>query len=123
MRNRGKCKSCGDIIESFHRYDYVECKCGKIAVDGGNDYFGVIAHDFSDFIRLDDEDNEIIPKIIEKDQENPTLSDTSLNMPINRLKFLIDNIKNLPLQGQQSFITNYDMQCVLEVVYELFTNI
>ena len=29
---------CGDIIESVHRHDFVECSCGSIFVDGGHDY-------------------------------------------------------------------------------------
>lgn len=38
IRNRIKCKLCGEIIESKNRHDYKECKCGKVAVDGGKDY-------------------------------------------------------------------------------------
>jgi len=37
-RNRCKCKHCGDIIESKHVHDFVECKCGQIFTDGGLDY-------------------------------------------------------------------------------------
>ena len=33
-----QCKLCGDIIESMYHHDYVECKCGACAVDGGHDY-------------------------------------------------------------------------------------
>lgn len=36
--NKAKCKRCGDIIESKSVHDYVHCKCGAIAVDGGEDY-------------------------------------------------------------------------------------
>ena len=36
--NKVRCKSCDDIIESKHRHDFVFCKCGKIAVDGGKEY-------------------------------------------------------------------------------------
>ena len=36
--NRAKCNKCGDIITSYHRHDYVPCKCGAIAVDGGTEY-------------------------------------------------------------------------------------
>jgi hypothetical protein len=36
--NRAGCRSCGDIIESTHRHDYVTCRCGAISVDGGSDY-------------------------------------------------------------------------------------
>lgn len=38
LRNIAKCKKCGDIIESKSRHDFVECSCGAIFVDGGNDY-------------------------------------------------------------------------------------
>lgn len=38
IRNIAKCKKCGDIIESKHRHDFVQCSCGAIFVDGGHDY-------------------------------------------------------------------------------------
>lgn len=38
IRNRAKCLKCGDIIESYFRHDFVQCKCGAIFVDGGHDY-------------------------------------------------------------------------------------
>ena len=38
LHNRAKCLSCGDIIESKHRHDFVWCKCGRIFVDGGLAY-------------------------------------------------------------------------------------
>jgi len=38
MGKKLKCTQCNDIIESKYRHDYVNCKCGKIFVDGGNDY-------------------------------------------------------------------------------------
>ena len=37
-RNRCQCDECKDIIESTHVHDYVTCKCGAIAVDGGLEY-------------------------------------------------------------------------------------
>lgn len=37
-RNRARCRKCGDVIESKTRHDFVGCKCGAIAVDGGQDY-------------------------------------------------------------------------------------
>lgn len=36
--NKAKCKRCGDILISEHRYDFKQCKCKAISVDGGNDY-------------------------------------------------------------------------------------
>ena len=38
IKNAIQCKLCGEIIESKHRHDYVECKCGTCAVDGGHEY-------------------------------------------------------------------------------------
>ena len=38
IKNAIRCNICGDEIESKHRHDYVECKCGACAVDGGHDY-------------------------------------------------------------------------------------
>ena len=38
-RNAIRCKHCDDVIESKYTHDFVRCKCGKAAVDGGRDYF------------------------------------------------------------------------------------
>ena len=36
LHNRAKCKKCGDIIESKHCHDWVQCSCKSIFVDGGH---------------------------------------------------------------------------------------
>lgn len=38
IRNRCKCKQCGDVIESKGSHDFVQCSCGAIFTDGGTDY-------------------------------------------------------------------------------------
>ena len=38
IKNAIRCNICGDEIESTYRQDYVECKRGACAVDGGHDY-------------------------------------------------------------------------------------
>lgn len=38
-KNKAECLACKDIIESKHVHDFVKCGCGKIFVDGGNDYW------------------------------------------------------------------------------------
>ena len=38
MANILRCKKCGDIITSDERHDMNWCKCGAIAIDGGDDY-------------------------------------------------------------------------------------
>lgn len=38
VRNRIRCKHCGDVIESKSRHDRVTCRCGRCSADGGHDY-------------------------------------------------------------------------------------
>ena len=37
--NRVQCKSCGQVLTSYHRHDYKTCGCeNETMIDGGNDY-------------------------------------------------------------------------------------
>jgi hypothetical protein len=38
IMNAIRCNLCGDEIESKHCHDFVQCKCGACAVDGGHEY-------------------------------------------------------------------------------------
>ena len=38
IKNAIRSNFCGDVIESTYRHDYVICRCGACAVDGGHDY-------------------------------------------------------------------------------------
>ena len=38
IKNRARCKKCGDIIESHYRNDIKSCRCGAITIDGRHDY-------------------------------------------------------------------------------------
>lgn len=39
MKNKVKCKKCGEILESKHRHDFRMCSCeNQTFVDGGQDY-------------------------------------------------------------------------------------
>tara|TARA_R110000822_G_scaffold5031_13_gene21882 strand:+ start:7154 stop:7561 length:408 start_codon:yes stop_codon:yes gene_type:complete len=38
VQNAANCLSCGDLIVSKHRHDFVTCTCGAISVDGGQEY-------------------------------------------------------------------------------------
>ena len=58
MRNRAKCKLCGDLIESYTITDYVECKCGEIAISGGNVNLVTWAKDYVNFLRVEDNGSE-----------------------------------------------------------------
>lgn len=62
ISNKAKCLACGDIIESRHRHDFVECSCGAIFVDGGHDYFraGGDPSLFESLSVVEDEDADLI---------------------------------------------------------------
>jgi hypothetical protein len=55
MRNRVKCKQCGDVIESLLRHDWVQCRCHAIFTDGGQDYIRRGGNP-EDFIEIEEEE-------------------------------------------------------------------
>lgn len=115
MRNRAKCKLCSSIIESFHSTDYVMCKCAHISVDGGP-AMKCAAIDWNNFLRVDDEGNEIIVKV---DKSNALNVDPFINEKITKkdlllmLDDLIANIEKLPQAAMTEPITHYDLCSVL----------
>lgn len=58
LQNRIKCNFCGDIIESVTVNDYVECSCGRVAVDGGLMYLRRIFLKETDFTELSELEKE-----------------------------------------------------------------
>jgi len=38
IKNSIRCNICKDVVESTHVHDYVKCKCGRVAADGGREY-------------------------------------------------------------------------------------
>lgn len=46
-RNKVKCLSCNEVIESKYTHDFQTCSCGSCSVDGGLSYVRVLAQDFS----------------------------------------------------------------------------
>ena len=52
--NACKCRSCGDVIRSYSRHDFKACKCGKVMVDGGNEYMRRVG-EISQMIELETE--------------------------------------------------------------------
>lgn len=60
IRNRIKCKKCGEIIESISTHDFKFCKCGAVAVDGGKEYLRRDGNreDYEELIEYEEEDDE-----------------------------------------------------------------
>lgn len=113
MRNRAKCKLCNSIIESFHHMDYVLCKCEEIFVDGGS-ALKCGAKSWENFLRIDDKDNIIVPRVIEKDEiimdektEEPK-EPLSKKYLLDRLNEMIKSYENLPQSALTLPINHYD---------------
>ena len=117
MRNRAKCKLCGDLLESINVHDCIKCKCGEIGVDGGKEYFKCHAMNWENFIRIDDEGNEVIPKIVQAETikepsilQPPTLTETDAK---SELEGMIERFESLPEHAMLMPITHYDYLTLL----------
>jgi hypothetical protein len=117
MRNRAKCRLCNDILESIHRHDYISCKCEEIAIDGGTAYHKCHARNWENFIRVDDEGNEVIPKIVQAETikepsilQPPALKETDAKTEIDSL---IETYENLPQDALIQPITHYQYLSLL----------
>lgn len=130
MRNRAKCKSCNSVLESFHRHDFVTCKCGAIAIDGGQEsgYMRAVFDNIENFVRLDEQDNEIPIKFVEKEteatiekREVKTISKSEQRqLALQELKHLRDMIEGMNEQAKQLPINHYDWGSLLILLSILF---
>lgn len=124
MNNRAKCKLCKSIIQSYHGTDYVMCDCGEIALDGG-DAMRCYANDLANVIRVDDEGNEIIPKIVDKTSADileigqEIKVQPSKSEMIGVLSEMIKGYEALPRQGMDAACTNADMLSSLLLIYAI----
>ena len=123
MRNRAKCKLCSSIIESKDRHDHVSCECGEIAVDGGSDYFRCGARSFDNFIRIDDQGNEVKVKIVESDNDSEELKEKkppTKEELLQEIEGMISSIERLPQNAMVTSVTQYDLLSLLYVISSLF---
>ncbi len=130
MRNRAKCNLCKYVIESFHCHDFVECKCKEIHVDGGPDFFRAGANDWKNFIRIDEDGNEIPIKIqIVPDSEMPqvmhapsandqyAVKEPTRDDLLMMLKDAIDVYEKLPQSAMHHPVTHYDLLNAMMIIY------
>lgn len=122
MRNRAKCKKCNSVIESFHRYDYISCSCGEIAIEGGAALFRTYAHDFANFLRVDDDGKEVSVSFQNNNPKND--QDKSQDKPkkatkqdlIEEFHRLVENLENLPEQALTLPVSHYDLYSFMLLV-------
>lgn len=117
MKNKAKCKLCQSVIESYCQGDYVMCKCGEIAVTDG-DALHCAAKDWNNFLRVDDEGNEIIPTV--KDSDVKQLDKPSKKELLEMLDNMIESIENLPPHAMHVAATNYDLLSALLLIGSIF---
>jgi len=122
MRNKAKCKLCKEILESFHRYDYVACKCGEISISGGKDKLECSAKNWENFLRIDEEGNEIPIQVKngKESKDNANLEENSQKMTrkemIEMLEAMVKNIENLPQKAMEGPINHYDLYSFMVLI-------
>ncbi len=123
MRNRAKCKACGDVLESFLRNDYITCKCGQVSIYGGEWVFGTEAIDYSNFLRIDETGREIPVTYIEKQTVQEEKKEDSKPEPelrrevfIHELDRMIQSFEELPEHAKRSSVSHYDLISLMLLV-------
>ncbi len=120
MKNRAKCKLCNSIIESFHSTDYVMCKCGEIAIDGGEG-MKCYAKNWDNFLRIDDQGNQIIVTIKDLETKSPIDNQAKPTKKelLNMLEEMIKTYERLPEQAAVAPVTNYDLASSLMLLLSI----
>lgn len=119
MKNRAKCKLCKSEIESFHASDYVMCKCGEIFVDGGS-AFKCGAKDWDNFLRVDENGNEIIITVQKGDIPLGKAKKLHKKELLSMLEEIIASYERLPKQAMTTPVTHYDLLSSLLVLLSIF---
>lgn len=112
MRNRAQCAKCKVIVESSARDKTDVCDCGEISVSGG-DLYGCSSKDWTNFLRVDDNGNVVIPKVI--DRKPPTREEL-----LSELQHLVDRIEAMPREAMIVSINHYDYASLLILLIALF---
>lgn len=95
------------------------CKCGEIAVDGGIDHFRCSARDFSNLLRIDDDGNTVVPRVVDKDSAEA--KEVKLPKPtkkelVSMLHELIKSYDGLPQQAMTLPINHSDFSSALFLI-------
>lgn len=117
MKNRAKCRLCGDILESLTQFDVVECSCKEISIWGGEYELRCHARDFKNFLRIDDRGAERQVKYIEvheEDQKNeasePVPKALTRQELIDEIDTLVQYISDYPPHKLHSACTYADLR-------------
>lgn len=117
MTTRAKCRLCNDLIESMSCHHYVTCECGEISIGSGSDggYIRCRANNPENLLRLDDEDNVILPPV--RDGTGSTEPPKQYNLA--KLCAMIDRIESLPPQSLYAPINHADYASLLRELLDI----
>jgi len=118
MKNRAKCKLCLSVIESYHSTYLVLCKCGEISVEAGES-MKCWAKNWLNFIRIDDEGNEVIPTIKGVQETIDIVKPTRKEM-LEMLDEMISSVERLPDHAKLSSINHYDYCALMMLLAQIF---
>lgn len=125
MRNRAKCKKCQQIIESVDKY--IVCSCREIGI---GPHLYAAARDWDNFVRIDDDGNEISVRYEDKgnDQDQEINKQEEAHKPtkddmIRMLDEMVKSYENLPQPALLSPVSHSDFLSLLMLVSSLFKSI
>ena len=109
MKNKAKCKLCGDIIESDNDKEWKQCTCGTLRLIGVRATFEKI----EDICFIDDDGKEVDPTY--KTQPKPTRTEL-----LDMLDEMNARIEALPPNAAVSAITHYDFSALILLLSSIF---
>lgn len=119
MNFRAKCRLCKTFIEKRNTDDYITCACGEISIKGLEGTTQFIAREWENFIRIDDEGNEVIIKVVEKEDISSAKPHPEGILPPSKdelfsmLNQMIKTYEELPNQAMGTPVTHYDLLSAL----------
>lgn len=78
MGVRLRCIKCGSIIESLSRHDLRKCSCGKISIDGGDDYCKMSGDPNDILVAQEDGSFKVLTAILSEEIEEISEWDSTL---------------------------------------------
>lgn len=126
MKNRAKCRLCGDVLESLFADDLISCSCDEISISGGSLKLNCYAKNFANFIRIEDDGKEIDVKLVDKPKEGeevPVEETKEIQLSHEQKVELVNNMlkyyEDLPNHALFSPVTQSDMRAVFLLIKQV----
>ena len=122
MKKRAKCKLCLTVVEAKNYIDIWSCSCGEISIDRiSGEWHASVIKDINNLILIDDEGNEIIPKIASNNNYELNVPSTySKESLLETLNAMAKNIDSLPQDARLAPITHSDFGALITLLSSIF---